>query len=160
VEALEFAEGTPLAYITQTTLSVDDTSAIIHALKQRFPQIVGPNTSDICYATQNRQAAVRELSQQVDIMLVVGAQNSSNSQRLCEIAAESGISSYLVANGDELQAEWLSGAMVIGIAAGASAPEAMVNDLIAAIRRLVEVEISVMPGHDESVAFRLPAELL
>ena len=159
VDGLEFPADPRLAYITQTTLSVDDTRAIIKALRRRFPGIVGPDTRDICYATQNRQAAVRELSQRVELMLVVGAQNSSNSVRLQEIASEAGIPSYLVADGSEIQPSWVHGIDTVGITAGASAPEAMVADVIAALRRITPLEIELMPGREEKVVFRLPPEL-
>src|SRR5262249_61911211 len=122
VRNLHVGDPEKLAFITQTTLSVDDTRAVIDALKERFPAIVGPDTKDICYATQNRQRAVRELATDVDMMLVVGAANSSNSNRLREIAAEQGVPSYLIADADALDARWLEGVSSIGITAGASAP--------------------------------------
>ena len=153
-------EDTPLAYVTQTTLSVDDTRGIIEALVRRFSNIVGPDTRDICYATQNRQAAVRELSEQVDVLLVVGATNSSNSNRLREIGAETGVPSYLVADGSELQPEWFAHAQAVGITAGASAPEEMVEHVIDALRALGPVEVSTMAGREEKVEFKLPAKLL
>jgi len=160
VDALPLDADTPLAYITQTTLSVDDTRGIIDALQRRFPQIVGPDTRDICYATQNRQTAVRELSQQVDVVLVVGAQNSSNSQRLREIAAQAGVRSYLIAQGSELKPDWVRDAAAVGVTAGASAPETMVQDVVAALRRLADIELMTLPGREEHVVFRLPAELV
>jgi 4-hydroxy-3-methylbut-2-enyl diphosphate reductase len=159
VDALTISTDTPVAYITQTTLSVDDTKGIIAALQRRFPDIVGPETRDICYATQNRQSAVRELSLLVDVLLVVGANNSSNSNRLREIGAEAGISSYLLADGSELRPEWVRDAEVVGITAGASAPEVLVEDVIGALRRLGPVEVSTLPGREENIEFRLPAEL-
>ena len=121
-----YRADTPVAYVTQTTLSVDDTRGIIAALDRRFSDVVGPDTRDICYATQNRQTAVRELCKLVDVMLVVGASNSSNSNRLREIGAEAGMPSYLIADGDEIRPEWVRGAKAVGITAGASAPEMMV----------------------------------
>src|SRR3954451_20008704 len=136
VDTLDIPVDAPVAYVTQTTLSVDDTKGIIAALKRRFTDIVGPETKDICYATQNRQTAVRELSKQVDVILVVGAKNSSNSNRLREIGSEAGIPSYLIADGDELRPEWVQNARVVGITAGASAPEVLVEDVVAALRRL------------------------
>ena len=160
VEALDLAPDTPVAYITQTTLSVDDTRAVIAALKRRFSDIVGPDINDICYATQNRQSAVRELCRFADVILVVGAKNSSNSNRLWEIGVEAGVPSYLVADGSELDAAWLRHASVIGITAGASAPEELVDDVITALRGLGPVEVSVLPGIEEKVEFKLPAELL
>ncbi|MFK0376657.1 4-hydroxy-3-methylbut-2-enyl diphosphate reductase [Pandoraea sp. NPDC090278] len=159
VEALTFPADTPLAYITQTTLSLDDTRNVIDALQARYPQIVGPDTRDICYATQNRQAAVRELSRLVDVVLVVGASNSSNSARLREIAAQGGVPSYLISDGSELARDWVCDAKVVGITAGASAPEAMVEDVIAALGRLANVEVTTLPGREERVVFRLPSDL-
>lgn len=159
VEALDLPPDTPLAYVTQTTLSVDDTRGVIAALERRFTDVVGPNVRDICYATQNRQRAVRELCRQVDVLLIVGAANSSNSNRLREIGAECGIPSYLLADGSELDPAWVAGAGTVGITAGASAPEAMVEHLIDALRRLAPVELSTMDGLVEHVEFRLPAEL-
>lgn len=159
VEALDLPSSTPVAYITQTTLSVDDTQGIIAAIQCKFSDVVGPETRDICYATQNRQSAVRELSKLVDIILVVGATNSSNSNRLREIGSESGVPSYLIADGSELRPEWLHGVDVIGLTAGASAPEVLVDDVIEALRRFGDVDVSLMPGRNESIQFRLPAEL-
>jgi 4-hydroxy-3-methylbut-2-enyl diphosphate reductase len=161
VDALELADDTPVAYVTQTTLSVDDTREVIAALKQRFRDLVGPDIKDICYATQNRQKAVRELAAQVDLILVVGATNSSNSNRLREIAAESGVPSHLVADGSEVQAAWVEGAGTVGVTAGASAPEALVEDVIDALGRLVggPVEVTTMRGEDEALEFRLPRQL-
>ena len=159
VAGLDIPKDRPLAYVTQTTLSVDDTSGIIDALLRRFTDIVGPDTHDICYATQNRQAAVRELSKQVDVLLVVDATNSSNSNRLREIGSESGVASYLVADGSEVKPEWFANVQTVGITAGASAPEVLVEDVIAALRRLGPVEVSTLPGRHETIEFRLPAEL-
>lgn len=159
VAALQLPPDTPLAYITQTTLSVDDTRDIIAALEARFPDIQGPDTRDICYATQNRQSAVRDLSKVVDIILVVGANNSSNSNRLREIGAEEGVPSYLVADGGEVDPEWLKDARTVGITAGASAPEVLVDDVIEALRRIGPVTVSLLPGREENIEFRLPAEL-
>lgn len=160
VAALEMPSDTPLAYITQTTLSVDDTKDIIAALEERFPDIQGPDTRDICYATQNRQSAVRDLSKVVDVILVVGAKNSSNSNRLREIGTEVGVPSYLVADGSEVKAEWLKDIKTVGITAGASAPEVLVDDVIEALRRLGPVSVSVLPGREENIEFRLPSELM
>jgi 4-hydroxy-3-methylbut-2-enyl diphosphate reductase len=160
VDTLDLAADTPVAYVTQTTLSVDDTRAIIAALKLRFTDIVGPDINDICYATQNRQSAVRALAKVADVILVVGAKNSSNSNRLREIGDEAGVPSYLVADGSELDAALVRDADVVGISAGASAPEELVDDVIAALRRLGPVEVSSLPGIEETVEFRLPAELL
>jgi 4-hydroxy-3-methylbut-2-en-1-yl diphosphate reductase len=159
VEALHLAADTPVAYVTQTTLSVDDTRAVIEALKRRFSNIAGPDINDICYATQNRQSAVRKLAEMADVILVVGAKNSSNSNRLCEIGVEAGIPSYLIADGSELDPAWVSAAGVVGITAGASAPETLVEHVIARLREIGPVDLSVLPGLEENVEFRLPAEL-
>jgi 4-hydroxy-3-methylbut-2-en-1-yl diphosphate reductase len=159
VAALSLAADTPVAYVTQTTLSVDDTRAVIEALKARFSNIAGPDINDICYATQNRQSAVRKLAGMADVILVVGAKNSSNSNRLREIGVEAGIPSYLIADGSELDPEWVSAARVVGITAGASAPETLVEHVIARLREIGPVELSVLPGLEENVEFRLPAEL-
>jgi 4-hydroxy-3-methylbut-2-enyl diphosphate reductase len=159
VARLEVRDPQQLAYVTQTTLSVDDTRAIIDALKARFPAIVGPDTKDICYATQNRQRAVRDLAERVDVLLVVGARNSSNSNRLREIGAELGVPSYLIEDARALDHAWLDGANAVGITAGASAPDELVQDLIETLRRRGPVELSVLPGADENVRFRMPAEL-
>jgi 4-hydroxy-3-methylbut-2-enyl diphosphate reductase len=138
---------------------VDDTRAIIGALQRRFTNLVGPETRDICYATQNRQTAVRELSSLVDVILVVGATNSSNSNRLREIGEEAGKPSYLIGDGSELRPEWVANAQVVGITAGASAPEVLVQNVIDALGRLGPVEVSTMSGREENIEFRLPAEL-
>jgi 4-hydroxy-3-methylbut-2-enyl diphosphate reductase len=159
VELLDLPDDTAIAYVTQTTLSVDDTRDVIAALHRRFTSVVGPDVRDICYATQNRQSAVRELCKQVDVLLIVGAKNSSNSNRLREIGAETGIPSYLLANGSELDPAWVRPFDTVGITAGASAPEAMVEDVIDALRRMSAVEVSTMEGREEHVEFRLPAEL-
>jgi 4-hydroxy-3-methylbut-2-en-1-yl diphosphate reductase len=159
VELLDLPNDTAVAYVTQTTLSVDDTRDVIAALHRRFTSVVGPDVRDICYATQNRQSAVRELCKQVDVLLIVGAKNSSNSNRLREIGAETGIPSYLVADGSELDPSWVRPVDTVGITAGASAPEAMVEDVISALRRVAEVEVTTMDGREERVEFRLPAEL-
>ena len=159
VEKLDIPIDAPVAYVTQTTLSVDDTRGIIATLHSRFSNIVGPDIRDICYATQNRQSAVRELSALVDVILVVGAKNSSNSTRLCEIGAETGVPSYLIADQGELRLEWVKGARVVGITAGASAPEVLVDGVIDALARLGPVEVSTLSGRQETVEFRLPAEL-
>jgi 4-hydroxy-3-methylbut-2-enyl diphosphate reductase len=159
VEALDLSTDARVAYITQTTLSIDDTRNVIASLKRRFKDIVGPETSDICYATQNRQNAVRELCRVADVILVVGAKNSSNSNRLCEIGLEEGVPSYLIADGSELDPAWLTGKNRIGLTAGASAPEELVENVIDALRRLGEVDVSTMDGTKEKIEFRLPAEL-
>jgi 4-hydroxy-3-methylbut-2-enyl diphosphate reductase len=159
VAALDIATDAPIAYVTQTTLSVDDTRAIIAALQARFSDIVGPDTKDICYATQNRQAAVRDLAKQADVILVVGAMNSSNSNRLREIGIEAGVPTYLIADGSGLDAAWVRDARIVGVTAGASAPEALVEEVVDALRAIGDVEVSVIPGVVENIEFRLPAEL-
>jgi len=160
VAHLKVKDPNQLSYVTQTTLSVDDTKDVIEALKLRFPTIVGPDTKDICYATQNRQKAVRELSSQVDCILVIGAANSSNSNRLREIAEELGVKAYLIEDAKALNPEWLSGVKSVGVTAGASAPDILVQDLIARLKELQPIELSVMEGVAENVRFRLPSELI
>ncbi len=146
VEKLDIPEAKPLAYVTQTTLSVDDTKGVIAALNRRFTDITGPDTSDICYATQHRQQAVRDLCKVSDVILVVGAANSSNSNRLREIGVEEGLPSYLIADGDELDPKWVEGVELI-------------QSVIDALARLGEVEVSTMDGIVENIEFRLPGEL-
>ncbi len=160
-DVAELQPGTPdrLAYITQTTLSVDDTRGIIAALKARFPAIVGPDVRDICYATQNRQQAVHDLAVCVDVILVVGSRNSSNSNRLREIGAELGKPAYLIDDATALQREWFGSGTVVGLTAGASAPETLVRGVIDGLRRFDEVEVETLAGVAEDVRFRFPAEL-
>jgi 4-hydroxy-3-methylbut-2-en-1-yl diphosphate reductase len=148
-----------LSYITQTTLSVDDTRGIIAALKARFPAIVGPDVRDICYATQNRQEAVHHLAELVDVILVVGSKNSSNSNRLREIGAELGRPSYLIDDASHLQASWFEGIRTVGLTAGASAPEVLVQGVIEGLRQFGRVEIELLAGTPEDVKFKLPAEV-
>jgi 4-hydroxy-3-methylbut-2-en-1-yl diphosphate reductase len=159
VENIDLAPDTPIAYVSQTTLSVDETRLIIAALKRRFPDIAGPETKDICYATQNRQSAVRELSKLVDVLLVVGAKNSSNSTRLREIGTEANIPAFLIADQSELDHEVLRRAKIVGLTAGASAPEILVERVIDALRSLGPVELTTLPGLAEDIEFKLPAEL-
>ncbi len=159
VAALDVADPLALAYVTQTTLSVDDTRGIIAALKQRFPAVTGPDVRDICYATQNRQQAVRDLAAVVDIILVVGSKNSSNSNRLREIGEELGRPSYLVDDAAGLQPEWFHGVSTVGLTAGASAPELLVQGVLARLRGLGAGDVSTLPGVAEDVRFRLPAEV-
>ena len=160
VENLELSNDTPVAYVTQTTLSIDDTRSIIGALNRRFTDIVGPDITDICYATQNRQTAVRELCRIADVIIVVGAKNSSNSNRLREIGIEEGVPSYLIADGSELNPAWVKDKKTVGLTAGASAPEALVENVIAALRSIAsDIEVSHMDGKKEHIEFRLPAEL-
>ena len=155
------APSTPdrLAYVTQTTLSVDDTRQIIAALTARFPGIVGPDVRDICYATQNRQQAVRDLAAAVDMILVVGSRNSSNSNRLREIGEELGKPAYLIDDASSLESEWFRGMRSVGLTAGASAPETLVRGVIEGLRRFGEIDISTLDGVAEDVRFRFPAEL-
>jgi len=159
VARLDLPAERKVAYVTQTTLSVDDTRATIEAIRRRFDDVVGPDTRDICYATQNRQAAVRQLAAQVDVLLVMGAANSSNSNRLREIGAEQGVPCHLVPDASALRPEWVAGAGRVGITAGASAPESLVQELIAALARLAPVEVTTLDGVVEDVRFRLPAAL-
>jgi 4-hydroxy-3-methylbut-2-enyl diphosphate reductase len=159
VDRLDICPDTPVAYITQTTLSVDDTRATIEAIKKRFMDVIGPEIRDICYATQNRQTALRELAKVVEVILVVGASNSSNSNRLREIGSEEGVPSYLVADSTELKDAWFAGKSAVGITAGASAPELLVDDVIHALRRLGPVEVLTLGDVEEKIHFRLPREL-
>jgi 4-hydroxy-3-methylbut-2-enyl diphosphate reductase len=159
VAKLDVKDANKLAYITQTTLSVDDTRGIIAALKARFPTIAGPDVRDICYATQNRQQAVRDLAHQVDLILVVGSCNSSNSNRLREIGQELGKPSYLIDDADALRPEWFAGVRSVGLTAGASAPETLVQGVLDGLRRFGEIEVSNQQGVDENVKFRFPLQL-
>lgn len=159
VAALPIPTDAPVAYITQTTLSVDDTRGIIAALEARFTDLAGPATTEICYATQNRQSAVRDLCRVVDLLLVVGAENSSNSNRLREIGVDEGLPSYLVADGDAIDPAWFQGVETVGLTAGASAPDELVDSVIAALRRLGPLTVSQLDGIEEKVEFSLPVEL-
>ncbi|WP_126447783.1 4-hydroxy-3-methylbut-2-enyl diphosphate reductase [Sulfuricystis multivorans] len=149
----------PLAYVTQTTLSVDDAAAIVAALKCRFPNIVGPKKDDICYATQNRQDAVRRLAQQCDVILVVGSKNSSNSNRLREVAEQQGAQAWLIDRAAELRPEWFADAAAVGITAGASAPETLVAEVVAAVAALTGAPPPKIAQVDEGVRFPLPKGL-
>jgi 4-hydroxy-3-methylbut-2-enyl diphosphate reductase len=159
VDKLPIAADAPIAYVTQTTLSVDDTRGIIAALHRRFRDVEGPEIRDICYATQNRQTAVRDLSRVCDVIIVVGAPNSSNSNRLREIGEEAGLPSYLVADGNDIKPEWVKNARTVGVTAGASAPEVLVDDVVQALMRIEPGEVSNLDGLKENVSFRLPAGL-
>jgi len=159
VPGLQVKDSSMLAYVTQTTLSVDDTREIIAALKKRFPHIHGPDVKDICYATQNRQQAVRDLAKHADVILVLGAKNSSNSNRLREIGEEMSVPSYLIDDATSLQPEWLEGKKVVGITAGASAPEALVDELIAKLKTIAEIQVEPMTGVTENIHFKLPPQL-
>ena len=160
VAALVVAPGATVAYVTQTTLSVDDTAAVIRALEARFPDIVGPHLDDICYATLNRQAATRAIAPLVDLFLVVGAYNSSNSNRLREVAAQAGVPAYLVPDASHVDPSWLGGTTRIGVTAGASAPERLVTELCQRLVALGARLVVEVPGVREDVAFRLPTKLL
>lgn len=160
VAALPLAPDAPVAYVTQTTLSLDDTREIIAALKARFERIVGPETDDICYATQNRQNAVRELAAQVDLVLVVGARNSSNSARLREVAAQQGRPAHLVQDESGIDPAWVAGARRIGVTAGASTPEVLVQRVAQRLRELGAGQVRQADGADEGIVFRLPVALL
>ncbi len=164
VQALPLSVDAPLAYVTQTTLSLDDTAGVIAALQARFPAIVGPNVDDICYATQNRQNAVRTLAAQVDLVIVVGARNSSNSARLREVAAQTGTAAHLVQDAREIDPAWLDAGggslRRVGITAGASTPEVLVREVAARLGRLGAGSVRLLDGVRENVVFRLPAELL
>ncbi|MDH2917278.1 MAG: 4-hydroxy-3-methylbut-2-enyl diphosphate reductase [Gallionella sp.] len=160
VQKLQVRDEQNLSYVTQTTLSVDDASNIIAALKTRFPFITGPKKDDICYATQNRQDAVKVLSQQCDLVIVVGSPNSSNSNRLREVAQNLNVSAYLVDNASELKAEWLQGKNCIGISAGASAPEVLVQEVIARLNELGVKRVRELAGIEENVIFPLPKALM
>jgi 4-hydroxy-3-methylbut-2-en-1-yl diphosphate reductase len=159
VASLEVIDPDKLAYITQTTLSVDETRDIIEALKLRFPNISGPDVKDICYATQNRQTMARTLAEQVDLLLVIGAKNSSNSNRLCEIGTESNTTSYLIDDASMLDPAWLRDIQSIGITAGASAPEELVEGLVDTIRKYATIELKELTGATEGIVFKLPQEL-
>jgi len=148
-----------LAYVTQTTLSVDDARTILEALKKRFPRIQAPKKDDICYATQNRQDAVKALSQKCDLMIVVGSPTSSNSNRLREVAATHGVTAYLVDNEDEIQGEWLSGVSVVGVTAGASAPEVLVTAVVNRLKEYGATHVEETLGVDEQVVFQVPGAL-
>jgi len=159
VDRLEVDDPERIAYLTQTTLSVDETSRIIGRLRERFPGIVGPRTDDICYATTNRQSAVRQLARQCDLVLVVGSRNSSNSVRLVEVARDYGADAYLIDNSGQVQEEWLEGARVVGITSGASAPEELVSGLVAFFRARGTEDVSELDVVREDVRFMLPREI-
>lgn len=160
VASLNVSDAQNLAYVTQTTLSVDDASAIIAALKARFPLITGPKKDDICYATQNRQDAVKILVKQCDVVIVVGSPNSSNSNRLREVAANVGVPAYLVNDADELQPDWFADKVNVGITAGASAPEVLVSGVIERLQQLGAQRVTELQGIVENVVFPLPKSLI
>mgnify|MGYP003582155820 FL=1 len=159
VASLQVGQPDNLAYTTQTTLSVDDTRGIIEALQQRFPAIQGPRHDDICYATQNRQDAVRELAARCDLVLVVGSPNSSNSNRLAELARREGVESYLIDGAHEIDPAWVAGKQHIGLTAGASAPQVLVDGVIERLRELGAGRVGELDGEPESMVFALPKEL-
>ncbi|HEY9379824.1 MAG TPA: 4-hydroxy-3-methylbut-2-enyl diphosphate reductase [Burkholderiales bacterium] len=159
VAALKVKDETHLAYVTQTTLSVDDAANIVSALKQRFPAIVGPKKDDICYATQNRQDAVKFMAPKSDVVIVVGSPNSSNSNRLREVAQNMGVPAYMVDRADQIKAEWVTGKQRIGITAGASAPEILVAQVIERLKELGVQRVAQLDGVEENVAFPLPKGL-
>lgn len=160
VENLEVENPENVVCITQTTLSMDDVAEISDALKQKFPSLKSPPKDDICYATQNRQNAVKDLTGQVDVLLVVGSQNSSNSQRLCEVAKMAGVPAYLIDDETQIKLEWLEEAETVGVTAGASAPEELVKRVLERLRSLGATEFAEQAGEDENVHFALPQELL
>src|SRR6266404_3255688 len=160
VAQLKISDENNLAFVTQTTLSVDDATQIIDALKKRFPRIVGPKKDDICYATQNRQDAIKALAQQCDVVIVVGSPNSSNSNRLREVAANQGIAAYMIDNARQLRPEWIAGKIHIGVTAGASAPEVLVQEVVARLQDLGATDVSELSGITEHVTFPLPKNLI
>jgi 4-hydroxy-3-methylbut-2-enyl diphosphate reductase len=159
VDALEFPPGARLAYVTQTTLSVDETAEIITALRRRFPEIYAPKKEDICYATSNRQWAVKEMLAEIDLLLVIGSRNSSNSNRLVEVAHANGVASHLIDDESEIDERWLDGVAVVGVTSGASAPERLVDRVCDWFRARGVEEIEPYRLVDEDVEFRLPVEL-
>jgi len=159
IETLSVSNPGKLSYVTQTTLSVDDTRDIIESLKQKFPNIQGPDVKDICYATQNRQKAVRDMAEHVDLLLVIGAKNSSNSNRLREIGTEIGLPSYLIDDASHLNLNWLENASTIGVTAGASAPEILIDQLIARLKTYGFNDIELLDGIKENINFNIPFEL-
>jgi 4-hydroxy-3-methylbut-2-enyl diphosphate reductase len=158
-ETLEVRQPDNLSYTTQTTLSVDDTLEIIGVLRRRFPAIQGPKNDDICYATQNRQDAVRQLAQGCDLVLVVGSVNSSNSNRLRELAEKQGVAAHLVDGADDIRAEWLQGRRAVGVTAGASAPELLVKGVVDRLQSLGAGSVRELDGLPENMTFALPKEL-
>ncbi len=159
VKKLSVKNPEKLAYVTQTTLSVDDTRTIIAALKEKFPFIQGPDVKDICYATQNRQNAVRELAKQVELILVIGSKNSSNSNRLRDLGQEMGVESHLIDDEQAIRLEWLEGKRTVGITAGASAPDVLVNQVIRHLESLRDTRVELQHGKAENVRFKLPPEV-
>jgi 4-hydroxy-3-methylbut-2-enyl diphosphate reductase len=159
VDTLEVEDERKLAYISQTTLAVDETRTIIARLRERFPHITGPRTDDICYATTNRQAAVRQMAEQCDLVLVIGSKNSSNSNRLVDVARDHGAASHLIDGADQVQEEWLEGARIVGISSGASAPEELVEALVNFFRARGTTDVSEFEVMREDVRFMLPKQI-
>jgi 4-hydroxy-3-methylbut-2-enyl diphosphate reductase len=159
VEALTVTDPTKLSYVTQTTLSIDDAAAIVEALKKRFPEIQGPRSDSICYATQNRQDAVKVMAKDCDLVIVVGSPNSSNSNRLREVAQNQGVEAHMVDNASHLKPEWIVGKQHVGISAGASAPEVLVQEVIAKLQELGAIQVTELQGVVENVVFQLPKNL-
>jgi 4-hydroxy-3-methylbut-2-enyl diphosphate reductase len=159
VATLEVSDPDSLAYVTQTTLSIDDAARIVAALKRRFPKIVGPKKDDICYATQNRQDAVKFMAPKCDVVIVVGSPNSSNSNRLREVARNLGRDAYLVDKAEEIRPEWVQGKRTIGVTAGASAPEVLVHEVILRLQALGAQRVRELEGIEEAVTFPLPRSI-
>ncbi|MCB2061696.1 MAG: 4-hydroxy-3-methylbut-2-enyl diphosphate reductase, partial [Novosphingobium sp.] len=159
VAGLEFPADTPLAYLTQTTLSVDDTAEIIAAITQRYPAVVAPKADDICYATSNRQAAVKAIAPECQLVLVIGAPNSSNSRRLAEVAERCGAVSHLIQRASDIEPEWLEGVETLGLTAGASAPEALVEEVVSRLGQLRSVSVEQAVTAKERMSFKLPRQL-
>ena len=160
VKELKVKNPNKLSYVSQTTLSVDDTRDVISALQDRFPNIIGPDVRDICYATQNRQSAIRDLVKNVDLVLVVGARNSSNSNRLKDIGSESGVRTHLIETADDMSPDWFKNVDAVGITSGASTPDELVKEVIEKISTFSEIKIEKLSGKEENVFFKLPKELL
>jgi 4-hydroxy-3-methylbut-2-enyl diphosphate reductase len=160
IAALEVEDPSKIAFITQTTLSVDDTRDLIAALRARYPAIIGPDTRDICYATQNRQRAVKEMTRDAGLVLVIGSANSSNSNRLRELAEADGVPSYLIDGPQSLDPAWLDGVACVGLTAGASAPETLVEATLAALARWRTISVEILAGREENVVFKTPERLL
>ena len=159
VDALEVSDPANLAFVTQTTLSMDDARVVMDALKRRFPAILGPKKDDICYATQNRQDAVKTLARQSEVVIVVGSPNSSNSNRLREVAQNAGISAYMIDNASQLEPQWVAGKATVGVTAGASAPEVLVRAVVERLRELGAIGVEEVSGIEEDVIFPVPKSL-
>ena len=159
VAALELKDPATAAYVTQTTLSVDDTAKVIDKLRDKFPKIQGPRKDDICYATQNRQDAVKELAKACDLILVVGSANSSNSNRLKELAERLGVAAYLIDTADDIERHWISGVSRVGVTSGASAPEHLVQEVVQFIQNVIDAEVEELITREELIEFSLPKEL-